>query len=421
MRRRLPLAAFILLVCPAFAAEKPAKTPWQVNKPVVTVMKEVFRKHPREAAAAWVNMEYVGPNLELLEGSSVWTGSDTPGELRQRFSNDNGKTWSEYQPCNPPSSVVKYQGVDAREYHGPKFYDSEANVLLETYERWIPSAKSYTAYWRLSSDLGRTWGPAKQLRYEPGDAFDPQNPLSPGYLKSNQAFLGNNIIRLRNNTLVTVCGDASTPNDPKNSRDAALCFIARWDPDAKDYRWTPGKRVAISPRQSSRGLSEPQVMELKDGRVLVVFRGSDTPQTPGRKWYSVSTDGGMTLSPIEALKYDDGSSFYSPSSSLSMVRHGVNGKLYWIGNICAKPPQGNSPRYPLVIAEMDERVPALKKRTVTTIDDKRPGQTDAIQLSNFCILQNRETQAIELYMTLLAEHAGNIWNADCYRYIVTPK
>jgi hypothetical protein len=33
-----------------------------------------------------------------------------------------------------------------------------------------------------------------------------------------------------------------------------------------------------------------------------------------------------------------------------MIRDSVTGKLYWIGNICAAPPSGNSPRYPLVIA-----------------------------------------------------------------------
>jgi hypothetical protein len=415
-------AGVLLLIRPCMAADKPArKMPRQVNRPCVTVSKELYRKHPRPGASAWVNPEYVGPDLELLETWSVWATSDTPSEMQWRLSTDNGKNWSEFKTCDPPSTAVKYKGVDAREYHGPKLYDTDAGVLVETWLRQIPSKNANTAYWRLSRDHGKTWSPPKMLRYEPGDEFDPQNPLAQGYLAANQGFLGNNIIKLRNGTLVTVLGDATTPGDPKHSRDASLCFIGRWDKKSEDYHWTPGKRVAISPDKSSRGLSEPQVVELKDGRVLVVWRGSNTAATPGRKWYSLSSDGGMTLGAVKELRYDDGASFYSPSSSLGMIRHSINKKLYWVGNICTMPPSGNSPRYPLVIAEMSETIPALKKQTITVIDDKRPGQTDALQLSNFMLLENRQTHAFELYMTLLGESPGSIWNADCYRYIVTPR
>ena len=35
------------------------------------------------------------------------------------------------------------------------------------------------------------------------------------------------------------------------------------------------------------------------------------------------------------------------------------------------PPRANSPRYPLVIAEVDESIPALARSTVTPIDDRR--------------------------------------------------
>jgi hypothetical protein len=155
--------------------------------------------------------------------------------------------------------------------------------------------------------------------------------------------------------------------------------------------------------------------------VLVIWRGSNTPSTPGCKFYSVSTDGGMTLSPVRELKYDDGSSFYSPASYHRMIRHSVTGKLYWLGNISAVPPNGNSPRYPLVIAEMEETIPALKKNTITVIDDKQPGQTDAIQFSNFSLLEDRETHALELYMTLYGEFPSSTWDADNYKYIVTLK
>jgi hypothetical protein len=61
---------------------------------------------------------------------------------------------------------------------------------------------------------------------------------------------------------------------------ASLCFVGKWDPKTQDYNWKAGKRVEISPYLSSRGLMEPEVAELKDGRLLIVWRGSDTPKTP---------------------------------------------------------------------------------------------------------------------------------------------
>ena len=145
----------------------------------------------------------------------------------------------------------------------------------------------------------------------------------------------------------------------------SVVFLARWNADRKDYDWTPAARVEISPEHSARGLMEPEVAELKDGRLLVVWRGSthgwdgSVAKLPGRKFFSVSTDGGRTLTPPAVWKYDDGSDFYSPSSIHRMIRHSVTGKLYWLGNISPTPPSGNSPRYPLVIAEVDEAKAAL--------------------------------------------------------------
>ena len=55
-----------------------------------------------------------------------------------------------------------------------------------------------------------------------------------------------------------------------------------------------------------------------------------------------------------------------PDSSASIstfFRHAGNGKLYWIGNIMDDPSliDGNDPRWPLVICEVNERWGCLKK------------------------------------------------------------
>jgi len=85
---------------------------------------------------------------------------------------------------------------------------------------------------------------------------------------------------------------------------------------------------------------------------------------------------------------------------------------------------GNSPRYPLQVAEIDENMVCLIKETVTIIDDLIPGlDSTNLQLSNFGLLEDRESHQIELTLTRIGERGGgpNIWDADTYRYIIKMK
>ena len=181
--------------------------------------------------------------------------------------------------------------------------------------------------------------------------------------------------------------------------------------------WRPSTQEYLSPERSARGLLEPDAAVLKDGRVLVVCRGSNTATTPGRKWFSISADGGRTLSRFEALRYDDGSPFYSPSSIHTFVRSSKNGRLYWLANIVDGPPSGNGPRYPLVLAEIDEEKVAVRKDRLTTVDERGMDEPVALQLSNFSVLEDRETQNIEIYLTRLGENPEHFWQGAVYRYV----
>jgi len=284
-------------------------------------------------------------------------------------------------------------------------------------------------YSRYSRDMGRTWSAPQQLRYEDGAAFDPREPKKAAFLDHNEGYFGSNLLVRKDGTPVHVLAHCNAPGDPRNNqrpwRMGSVLYLGRWDVDRKDYDWTPGARVEISPEHSARGLMEPEVAELAGGRLLVVWRGSthgwdgSVAKLPGRKFFSLSSDGGRTLSPPEVWKYDDGSDFYSPSSIHRMIRHSVTGKLYWLGNICSTPPSGNSPRYPLVIAEVDEIRAALKKGTVTAIDDRQPGHGD-IQFSNFSLLEDRETHLLELQLTTYGQEPSPAdWaTADNYRYFL---
>ena len=67
-------------------------------------------------------------------------------------------------------------------------------------------------------------------------------------------------------------------------------------------------------------------------------------------------------------------------------------------------------------------IPALKKDTVTLIDDREPHRdSEHLQLSNFSLLEDRETGQLEMYMTRFREKGGDrdVWCADCWKYTLT--
>ena len=139
-----------------------------------------------------------------------------------------------------------------------------------------------------------------------------------------------------------------------------------------------------------------------------------------RSWMLLSADGGRTLSPVTELRYSDGSRFYSPSSLHRFLRSSKNGKLYWVANIVPKPPRGNRPRYPLYIAEIDEESLGVIRDSLIVVDDRRDTDDKGVQLSNFCLLEDRETLNVEIYMSRFGQNAEHYWHTGVYRYIFTP-
>ncbi|HNQ87300.1 MAG TPA: sialidase family protein [Verrucomicrobiota bacterium] len=408
-----------------------ADAPWKANVPMVLVKKELYLRGPAPRVAPCAGQQYVGPRLELREIQSLERESDVGEQLRARWSEDNGRTWSDWIPIQP-SNKVRYGRIDVWEGESVGVHDSASGRFVQLWLRQIQDKGLYHnhTYVRTSCDGGRTWNPPTELRYEDGAAFDPGNPLQESFLNRNEGYPGNSILVRSDGSLVVCLAHANAPADPGNNsrpwRMGSILFLGRWDPVSRQHLWTPGARVEVHPEVSARGLMEPEVAELEDGRLLVVWRGSThgwdgtVAAQPGRKLHSLSVDGGRTLTPPVEWRYDDGGGFYSPSSFHRMIRHTGTGRLYWLGNICEKPPAGNSPRHPLVIAEVDERKAALKRATVTAIDDRQLGQGD-IQFSNFSLIEDRETRDLVLHLTTYGQEpvAADWATAHNYQYTVS--
>ena len=293
-------------------------------------------------------------------------------------------------------------------------------------------------FYQLSADDGVTWDQEHLLKYESGPDFDPEDWGNPDFFRSNEMYIGD--ICMHSNGTVIIAATRPVPYRDKEDEKApvifpntyregnvagAMSFVGKWDPEQKDYNWRLSNSIFLPRKVSTRGLVELDLSELEDGRLLLIMRGSnsglDSLECPGRKWISVSNDGGLTWGKITDLRYDTGEQFYSPATFARTLRSAATGKLYCFLNISADPPVGNSPRYPLQVAEIDEENIRLKKGTVTIIDECHPElDSKYLQLTNFGLLQNRETDLVELTLTRIGERGGgkNVWDADTYRYII---
>lgn len=174
----------------------------------------------------------------------------------------------------------------------------------------------------------------------------------------------------------------------------AMMILGDWQPD-NTIQWTSAKFIKGDLARSTRGMIEPTITQMPDGRILAVMRGSNggVPdpgfELPSYKWFSVSNDDGDSWSAPQPWLYDTGDNFYSPSSMSQLIKLS-NDKVFWVGNINPTNSRGNDDRYPLVIGEVDPQTLMLVKDSMFTVDALHPGET-GVNLSHWTSLEDRAT------------------------------
>jgi len=83
------------------------------------------------------------------------------------------------------------------------------------------------------------------------------------------------------------------------------------------------------------------------------------------------------------------------------------------------PKHGNNPRWPLQICEVNEEYGYLIRDTLTVIETIRDGQT-SVELSNYNLLENRETLDLELRITKIningETQENGKWYSEAWEY-----
>ena len=419
------------------------------------VRKELYVPSPEPGVGTSVSTSYIGTGLVREETRALVRSSDWSDTVKRRRSEDNGRAWSDwelvYEQAPEKDGYVQSGGPSQR---GTGPLDPVSGMLVKPVFQRVVKGDPKVAmsqlwksnrlfcdhgFYQLSADDGRSWGPARQLNYEEGPDFDPENWGEETFFRSNEMYIGGAAV-LSNGTVAISTTlpveyrdkedekiPSVFPNDYREGSVAGvMCFVGRWNPAGGDYDWQRSETMFLPRKKSTRGLVELDLSELANGNLLLLMRGSnvglDPVACPARKWFSVSKDGGHTWSPVSDIRYDTGETLYSPASISHSFRSSKTGKLYWIGNITETPPNGNSPRYPLQIVEIDEETPSFRKDTLTVIDDRDPERDSVhVQASNFSVLEDRETGEVELYLVRLGERGSGVdtWSADAYKYTLT--
>lgn len=327
-----------------------------------------------------------------------------------RASTDNGRTWQSFTPT--PDFRA---GLPAGYRRNPvtSVYDSHTNRLLTIVNaldtpglnpRAIEpriSLKTYYLRYRVSTDGGKTWLFSERMLQD-GD-FTDEKPFPAIHIGRNSLFLGDRgsfpLVTSKGKILVpiqaTVAGEKGELYNPAGANTYTDVFLAigSWQEDGR-IRWTSSERVTLPAERSTRGVIEPTLVETDDGRLLMVMRGSNErqPKLPAYRWFSVSSDGGRTWTSPEPWTWQDGAPFHSPSSMSTLRKHS-SGRILWVGNMCVENANGNSPRYPLVAAEVDPKSLQLIADSLIVLDTRRPAdeKRGRLDLSHFHVMEDRES------------------------------
>ena len=366
--------------------------------------------------------------LRLMSVHVITQRSDTVEVAHIRYSDDNGRSWSD--AAEWPMRFDAADGTGRRHFWGG-YLDKQTDRFISMWNEGVlptddplEGMRQWAMHYAVSEDGGRTELFREQIIHE-GNEYDEAHHL-PGVTKGkNCVMVGDRgQVPLTRSDGVILIPVQSTPTGPDGDYynpgkgfTYTDCMMLKgvWQENGR-LSWTCSERVGGDPTRSTRGLIEPTIAELKDGSILMVMRGSNDamPEWPAHKWMSFSRDGGDTWTEATPWTFEDGEAFYSPSACSELLPHS-NGKLYWIGNICGENPRGNRPRYPLILGEVNQNTGLLIRESVAPIDDRQPGESERLTLSNFHAREDRETGDLLVFLPRFFVRGGegeNRFTAD---------
>lgn len=230
-----------------------------------TLVLEPGEGNPRNSEGDFIQLE----DGRILFAYTHFTGSASDfgaAHVAGRYSSDGGKTWS-----GEDTVIVSNEGgMNTMSVSLLRLDNGEIGLFYLRKD----SRADCRLHMRVSNDEAQTWsGP--RVCIEP-----------PGYYVVNN----DRVIQLKTGRLVIPAARHSLPGQDFQHRGAALCYLS----DDRGETWQRSDTILEAPPDSRSGLQEPGVIELKDGRLMMLAR---TDQ--GSQFRSYSSDAGITWSPAE--------------------------------------------------------------------------------------------------------------------------
>ena len=396
---------------------------------IEVVSSKVFVSSPGSGVGVMGGSYYTTvAGLKVISVHSHTSRSDTVEVAYLRRSEDNGRSWSE---AGEWSMRFEDSGGMGRRHVRGGYVDPQTGRYIQVWtEGVLPTddplegMRQWKLHYAVSEDGGRTRTVEEQIICE-GESFDAEHPLPGVTVGKNCVMIGDlgqvpltrsdgTILMPVQSTPIGPDGEYYNPGAGYTYTDCLL-LVGRWAEDGR-LSWSCSERVCGDPERTSRGLVEPTIAELADGRLLMVMRGSNDAryELPGYKWMVLSADGGQTWGAVKPWTYADGEAFFSPSACSQLIPW-ADGRLLWAGNISAENPLGNRPRYPLVVGEVDRASGLLIRESVQAVDDRQADDDQMLTLSNFYARDDRETGELLLhYPRLFARgyEAQERWTTD---------
>lgn len=275
------------LGCPAAVLHAgAAELPEGVTRPLVLAP---GKGNPRNSEGDFIVLKD-GRVLFIYTRFTGGTGDHAAADLASRSSADGGQTWSSQDQTvvARPEGVMNIMSVSLLRL---------ADGRIALFYLVKKSTRDCRAVMRISSDEARTW--SEPILCMPEE----------GYFVLNNG----RAVQLQNGRILLPAARHDWQKDkPGSHRGVAVCFFS----DDAGKTWRRGKSALEAPARSRAGLQEPLVVELKDGRLMMLCR-TDL----GSQYRSYSEDRGDTWS--EAAATD----LLSPLSPASIKRIPASGDL----------------------------------------------------------------------------------------------
>lgn len=400
--------------------------------------KRLIAERPEERTGVWCFIFETRPGT-LMKFYSYIQRSDTTETSYVQFSEDNGANWSN------PEEIITGQKTEngTKRYYYRNSIIHEGMLISMKIKGVLPTddplegLKHWSTWYLISKDGGKTNIVEEQVILD-GRGYNKSHPVDGVWAGKNSLMMGDRtelpiITKHQENDYdnghillpvqITPIGSDGCYYNPGGGYTYHYSSVIHGEfMDDGHIRWFyMTEPVNNRPEQSTRGAIEPTIIEMKDGRILMVMRGSNggikDPECkiPSYRWYSVSYDGARSFSKPEPWAYDDGEIFYSPSSCSQLMEHS-NGKYYWLGNINENNSRANMPRNPLYIVEVDPESLFLKRDTACIIADVEDGQSGDTTFSNFYAREESGTGDVLVYLTAFHADPDNIFGSDAYEY-----